>query len=221
PAGCGAGEKESIMRSVGKMVGLFLALMLHPAVGAELNASAINAAQRSGKALSDGKPTPLGVRLQVLLDRARFSPGEIDGRFGENARKALHAFQEAQQLPQSDKVTDQTWGKRAAASDLPVMTEYTITTAAVAGPFLHKLPTKMEAMKDLPKLSYTSPREELAEKFHMSEDLLKALNPDGHFDRAGEKITVVNFNGDQNRAKADRIEVDKNRQIVKVFDKSN
>jgi hypothetical protein len=48
-----------------------------------------------------------------------------------------------------------------------VIKSYAISDNDVAGPFLRKLPTKMEAMKDLPKLAYTSAREGLAEKFHM------------------------------------------------------
>jgi lipoprotein-anchoring transpeptidase ErfK/SrfK len=81
----------------------------------------------------------------------------------------------------------------------------------------------MEAMKTLPRLGFTGPREGLAEKFHMSEQLLAALNPGQHFDRAGDSIVVVDVNGEQaaNPAKADRVEVDKDRQTVKVFDKSN
>jgi peptidoglycan hydrolase-like protein with peptidoglycan-binding domain len=52
--------------------------------------------------------TPAGV-LQVLLGGAHFSPGEIDGKFGENAKKALRAYEEAQQLPISDDVNADVW----------------------------------------------------------------------------------------------------------------
>ena len=102
-----------------------------------------------------------------------------------------------------------------------MIANYTVGEKDVAGPFLHKLPAKMEDMKHIPKLAYTSPREGLAEKFHMSEDLLTALNPGRRFDRAGESIVVVDTGSDENPEKADRVEVDKNRQTVKLFDKSN
>jgi peptidoglycan hydrolase-like protein with peptidoglycan-binding domain len=166
-----------------------------------MNAAAINSAEPSKKTLSDTKPTPAGIRLQVLLDRAHFSPGEIDGKFGENAKKALRAYEKAQQLASSDEVGTDVWGK-LASDDRPVITSYAISDSDVAGPFLRKLPAKMEAMKDLPKLAYTNAREGLAEKFHMSEDLLSALNLGRHFDRAGETIVVIDTGADQSPEKA-------------------
>jgi lipoprotein-anchoring transpeptidase ErfK/SrfK len=202
------------------VIGLIAACVASAALGAEMNAAAINSAEPSKKTLSNGKPTPAGIRLQVLLDRAHFSPGEIDGKFGENAKKALRAYEEAQQLPSSDEVGADVWTK-LASDDRSVITNYTISDKDVAGPFLHKLPAKMEDMKDIPKLSYTSAREGLAEKFHMSEDLLSALNPGRHFDRAEETIAVIDIGADQSPEKAAKVEVDKNRQTVKLFDKSN
>jgi lipoprotein-anchoring transpeptidase ErfK/SrfK len=189
---------------------------------AELRPDSVNSAELSGKSPPADKPTPIGIRLQVLLDRAHFSPGEIDGKFGENAKKALRAFAEAQQSPGSDTLTDAIW-KRLAADAQPVLTNYTISEKDVSGPFLRKLPTRMEDMKGIPKLSYTSPKEALAAKFHMSEQLLGALNPGQHFDRAGETIAVIDTGEGrpETHAKADRVEVDKNRQTVKVFDRSN
>ena len=86
-------------------IGLVLACATGSALGAEMNAAAINSAVPSKKTLSKEKPTPAGVRLQILLDRAHFSPGEVDGRFGENAKKALRAYEEAHRLPVSDDVT--------------------------------------------------------------------------------------------------------------------
>jgi len=172
--------------------------------------------------LSNEKATPFGIRFQVLLDRAHFSPGEIDGKFGENAKKALRAYAEFQQLPSSDTVTGEVW-KKLVADDRPVLADYSLTEKDVSGPFLQKLPSRMEDMKDIPKLGFTGPREALAEKFHMSEQLLSALNPAQQFDRAGDKIIVVNTSLGETKdsTKADRVEVDKGRQIVRLFDKTN
>jgi lipoprotein-anchoring transpeptidase ErfK/SrfK len=202
------------------VIGLVGAVITHAAIAAEMKPAAIDSAEASKKTLSNEKPTPAGVRLQVLLDRARFSPREIDGRFGENAKKALRAYEEAQQLPVSDDVTAAVWGK-LSADGRPVTMNYTIVEEDVAGPFLKNLPTKMDDMKDIPKLSYGSPREGLAEKFHMSEDLLSNLNPGRDFDRAGEAIVVIDAGAEQNAEKAAKVEVDKIQQTVKLFDKSN
>jgi lipoprotein-anchoring transpeptidase ErfK/SrfK len=203
-------------------IGLVFALVANSASGAEMNPSAINSAEPSGKALSNEKATPMGVRLQILLDRVHFSPGEIDGKFGENAKKALRAYAEAQQLPSSDAVTVEVW-KKLGVDDRPVLADYAITEKDVAGPFLQKLPSRMEDMKDIPKLGFTSPREALAEKFHMSEQPLAALNPAQRFNRAGDTVIVADTGGGltTNPTKAGRVEVDKSRQTVKLFDKAN
>lgn len=199
---------------------LVLAASSTGAAKTELSVEAVNAAEPSTGKLSSDKATPLGVRLQVLLDRARFSPGEIDGKFGENAKEALRAYAEANQVPSSNKLGPEVWSKLGADSK-PVLTKYTVTEKDVSGPFLPKLPAKMEDMKDIPKLSYTSPREALAEKFHMSEDLLSDLNPGQDFSRPGADIVVVDISRADAPHKAARVEVDKDRQTVRVFDESN
>jgi peptidoglycan hydrolase-like protein with peptidoglycan-binding domain len=77
---------------------IVMAVVQFPAFGAELTPDRINSANFTGKLPSEDSIRPLAVKLQVLLDRARFSPGEIDGRFGDNVEKALQAFAEANNL---------------------------------------------------------------------------------------------------------------------------
>jgi len=191
-----------------------------PAVGARLDAVAINNAQLGSKPPAVDKIDAVTIKAQVLLDRALFSPGEIDGKLGENAQKALRAYAEANNQAAGRPLTAGIWTMLSATGKDPVITEYTITENDVKGPFLKKIPAKMEAMKDLKALSYTSPRQAIAEKFHIGEGLLAALNPGKKFDRAGETIFVTNVLNRPTRLTIGRIEVDKARQSVKAFDPS-
>ncbi|GKQ51386.1 L,D-transpeptidase family protein [Bradyrhizobium sp. Ce-3] len=190
-----------------------------PAMAAGLDAAAINDAAAPSAKLPDRHQVSASiVRLEILLDRAHFSPGEIDGKLGENAQKALAAFAKVNGLSFDKAVTADIWDRLAAASEGAAIVTYTIADADVKGPFLTKLPAKMESMKSLPALNYTSPREALAEKFHMSETLLQALNPGRKFDRAGETIAVANVLGVASPVPVARVEVDKTRQTLSTFD---
>jgi lipoprotein-anchoring transpeptidase ErfK/SrfK len=198
---------------------LVLGWLVLPAFGARLDVAAINNAEFGSKPPVGDKVDARVVKAQILLDRAQFSPGEIDGKLGENAQKALRAFAEANNLPSDKPLTSEIWMALSATSQDPVITEYTITESDVKGPFLKKLPAKMEDMKSLKALSYTSPRQAIADKFHISEGLLAALNPGKKFDRAGEIIFVTNVLKDT-KLNIGRIEVDKAQQTVRAFDPS-
>ncbi|WP_316229998.1 L,D-transpeptidase family protein [Bradyrhizobium sp. SZCCHNR1051] len=205
---------------------LLCVVVVAPAVSAELTADAVNGAELRKRPPAEEKMDPVAIRAQVLLDRARVSPGEIDGRFGDNARKALAAFARAkglvgdQGLAGDAKLTPELWDALLRGDQAPAIVSYTITRDDVKGPFLKKLPQHMEDMKDLPALGYTSPREALAEKFHMSEALLSALNPKAGFDKEGEQISVANvMKPDDAAPKIMRLDISKDAGTVQAFDR--
>jgi lipoprotein-anchoring transpeptidase ErfK/SrfK len=156
--------------------------------------------------------------LQVLLDRKGASPGVIDGRFGENVDKALLAYREitGENLRSID--TDRIREALAASGGDP-FTTYTITAEDAAGPFVASVPEDYGAKAKLERLSYTSVTEMLAERFHMDEAFLKALNLDANFSRPGTVVKVANVGADVT-GKVTRIVADKRKKQVRAFDQS-
>src|SRR5450755_2808763 len=98
-----------------------------PAFAAELDLASVNGAQFDGKLPAHDKLSAIAVRVQVLLDRARFSPGEIDGKLGENVEKALLAFTETNHLAPGKILTPEIWAKLQPAGADPVITDYVLT----------------------------------------------------------------------------------------------
>jgi lipoprotein-anchoring transpeptidase ErfK/SrfK len=169
------------------------------------------------EATAPDKPNPraLAAKVQILLDRARFSPGVIDGRMGENVDFALAAFRTAHQLDGQGKPVDEATlaklSEVARETADPVLVEYTITEDDVKGPFTKDIPAGFEEQGKLERLAYTGPSERLAEKFHMDEDFLKELNRGKELGKAGTAIIVANVKAvtPPERGSVRRIEVDR------------
>jgi lipoprotein-anchoring transpeptidase ErfK/SrfK len=138
------------------------------------------------------KPAPQDqtLALQVALDRAGFSAGEIDGKRGGNTERALRAFQEANGLTPTGQLDSATIERLSPVFENP-LSSYAISAEDVAGPFVPEIPADMMKKADLPALGYTSIRELLAERFHVSPAVLQRLNADAQF-KQGEVIDVPN-----------------------------
>jgi lipoprotein-anchoring transpeptidase ErfK/SrfK len=194
-----------------------LMVLGQPVCAAELTAAAINDASFSETAGSSDNISPVVIKSEVLLDRAGFSPGQIDGRWGDNSIKAMTAFAAANNLPGGKTLTPEIWAKLQTVSSEPIMVNYAVTLKDVEGPYVKKIPAKMEEMKSLKSLGYTSPNEALSERFHMSPELLAKLNRGEEFKHPGDKVTVINIGDNSSAAQATRIEVNKSRQTVRAF----
>ena len=187
-----------------------------------LNEASVEPAAPGGSAKTLVDPsTSLGARediaaLQILLDRAGASPGVIDGRFGSNVDKALIAYREI--TGTNLKSTDTEAIKEAlAASGGDPFASYTITPEDVAGPYVASIPEDYGQKAQLERMSYTSVTEAIAERFHMDENYLKALNPGINFNRPGSIVKVANF-GRLVATPVARILADKHRKQVFAYD---
>ena len=156
------------------------------------------------------------LAVQIMLDRSRHSPGVIDGAMGGNTRRAIEAFQRANAMAVDGELSSALLDKLRAAHSGDLLQRYTITAEDVSGPFID-LPSGMEEQAKLETLGYESPAEAIAEKFHMAQSFLEALNPGADFGSAGTEITVIVPGKDELEAKVARIEVDKAGSALRAY----
>jgi lipoprotein-anchoring transpeptidase ErfK/SrfK len=161
------------------------------------------------------KPEAEIVALQVYLDRQGISPGVIDGHLGDNVNKAVAAWQEMSGETLDPNNSEDIMQRLSYSGGLPIV-DYTITPADAAGPYVASIPEDYAHKAQLPAMSFTSTTEALAERFHMDEGYLKALNPNADFTVPGTTIKVV-VPGEPKSGEVVRIVADKSREQVFAY----
>ena len=215
----GLARNASFARAISAAIATVLACAAPSlAHAASLDAAAINDATLQAKPVRGINPAI--VRTQIILDRLRFGPGIIDGHGGENVDRAIAAFQRRAGMQPTGKLDRETYDRIVEASSEPAVVEAKIEAGDVSGPFVKRIPAKLEQMAKLKRLGYRNAREALAEKYHVDETLLSALNPGAAFDKAGATLYVPDVRRDPVGAKVGRIEVLKDERRVRVLDET-
>ncbi|HEX8210593.1 MAG TPA: L,D-transpeptidase family protein [Longimicrobium sp.] len=141
----------------------------------------------------DGAEGPSVLRVQLLLNRALFSPGMLDARWGANVRTATRWFQKREGLEETGVVDEATYDALMRASGRPdrLVRQHTLSATDVEGPFV-ALPSNMYERAKLACSCYQMLSEKIAEQFHTREGVLERLNPGTNLDslKAGDKLWV-------------------------------
>ena len=196
-----------------------MAPMASPSTGPMAGDAVTPASPMPGIGAAAAAPEPAGemgkmLRLQVMLDRAGFSPGEIDGKAGSNVKRALAQYRKHREAADDAAATAALTGDQA-----PTLVMYTLTAEDVSGPFT-TIPEDMMEKGKLDALGFRNALEALGEKFHASPALLEQLNTGKTLDQAGTEIVVPNVLDATVSGKAASVAVDESEFTVNALDES-
>jgi hypothetical protein len=107
------------------------------------------------------------VKVQILLDRAEFRPGKIDGLGGEFTQKAADRYCTAYQIVPGTRLD--------TSSISEPYKNYTLTAEDEA--WVGKMAGQPQEQAKLKRLPYADTWELLGEKFHTDVDFVQELNP--------------------------------------------
>jgi lipoprotein-anchoring transpeptidase ErfK/SrfK len=178
--------------AAGTAIGGYMPAPVHAQQDAPAAAASSSAGNRSNtsNSLFTGKRTARQLAVQVLLDRAGFSPGVIDGLGGGNTESAIRAYQRANDMPVDGRVSEGLLQSLRGADDAKFIKVVRLRDADLRQPF-QKIPESMAEQAKMKTLGYETPQELLGERYHMDVDLLKAMNAGTDFRRPGASIVVV------------------------------
>lgn len=206
----------------------------HQGQGNEAKAAGPAGSAQGQKAKIDGTT----FHAQVLLDRAGFSPGVIDGEKGISFDAAVKGFQEARGLQVTGQL-DQATRQALLQDKAPSTRRLRIDESDAKGPFLGQIPKDPAEQAKLQRLGYRNLLEKIAEKFHTTPATIIALNDPKQALRAGTVLTLPNvlptsrnyskvkpdiaqllsdLNVSGQQPKAAKVVVDKSDKVVHVYD---
>ncbi len=180
---------------------------------------------------------PNVLHAQVLLDRAGFSPGVLDGLEGVSFTEALRGFQKARGLQPTGEL-DQPTRAALLRDRAPALVTLRVDESDARGPFVRRIPDDPAQQARMERLGYRNLLEKLAEKFHTTVDTIIALNDPRKVLRPGAVLRLPNvlppsrsyegvkpdvaqllsdLNVSPNQPKAERVVVDKSDKTVRVF----
>lgn len=175
---------------------------------------------------------------QVLLDRAGFTPGVIDGKKGWSLTQAIKGFQQAKGLRVTGELDYPT--RVALLRDpVPSTRMLRVTKEDVQGPFVGSIPDSAAAQAKMECLCYRNALEKISEKFHTTPETIVALNPPQTVLRAGAVLRLPSvlpssrtypglkpeyarlmsdLNVDGKQPQGDKVVVDKSDSVLRVYD---
>lgn len=134
---------------------------------------------------------PSVLKAQILLDRANYSVGPIDGRWGKNSEIAVYWFQQQNGIAPTGDIDEPTYRTLVrAASGSSALVQHPLTAEDIEGPFT-SIPDDVYEQAKLDCMCYESVAEKLAERFHTTVETLELLNPKIRLNELRARQTIL------------------------------